>query len=240
MKYEIEPIAHIKTPYKQKFGTPRQPGLVEQAWGEIIFVKKYANKEALRGLEQVSHLWLIFLFDKNPNQNWSSLVRAPRLGGKQKIGLWATRSPFRPNPLGLSVVKIEDIIDNKDILAIKVSGVDLVDGTPIIDIKPYVNYSDKIDEAHCWAKDEPATYTVNVADSCKKDFNQLSTQNQQLIIKTLELDPRPPMHKKFAQDQSKQWQEKEYHMKIIDLDIRWRLREDREEGCCFEVFSIKD
>ncbi len=241
MKYEIEAVAHIKTPYKQKFGTPRQPGLIEEAWGEIIFEKKYANRDALRGLDQVSHLWLIFLFNQNPNTNWSPLVRPPRLGGKEKIGLWSTRSPFRPNPLGLSVVKLEGVIDHDKTLAIRVSGVDLVDGTPIFDIKPYISYADKINNSYSWAQQEPnSKYSVIVSSSCEKSFSQLTTQEQQLIIRTLKLDPRPPMHDALAKSKGDEWKERQYHMKIMDWDIRWRLINASDESCCFEIFSIKD
>ena len=165
-------------------------------------------------------------------------MRPPRLGGKEKIGLWATRSPFRPNPLGLSVVKLEAV--NEQSMTIRVSGVDLVDGTPIFDIKPYVSYADKINESYCWAKQQPSKYKVSISQSCNTEFSKLNSQNQQLIIRTLELDPRPPMHKTLAKSKGDDWQEREYHMKIIDWDVRWRLINTPNESCCFEIFSIKD
>ena len=148
----IEPIAYIRTEFPEKFGVPRQSGLAENLIGKIVFEPEYRNPEALRGLEGFSHLWLIWEFSANRRTvgEWQPTVRPPRLGGNQHMGVFATRSPFRPNPLGLSCVEIESIDhDAPDGPLIMVRGADLMDGTPIYDIKPYIRYADSHPEAVC-------------------------------------------------------------------------------------------
>lgn len=143
----MEPIAHIRSDFPTKFGVPRQAGLVEELRAKIVFAPPYCVPEALRGIEGFSHLWLIWEFSKNKGK-WSPTVRPPRLGGNQRMGVFATRSPFRPNPIGLSCVKLEGVEpDGPDGPVLVVSGADLVDGTPIFDIKPYVPYADCRPEA---------------------------------------------------------------------------------------------
>ncbi|MBD5119081.1 MAG: tRNA (N6-threonylcarbamoyladenosine(37)-N6)-methyltransferase TrmO [Clostridiales bacterium] len=142
------PIAHIRSDFSSKFGVPRQAGLVEELRAAIVFEPPYRAPEALRGIEGFSHLWLIWEFSKNKRQNWSPTVRPPRLGGNQRMGVFATRSPFRPNPIGLSCVKLEGVeLSGPDGPVLVVSGADLVDGTPIFDIKPYIPYADCHPEA---------------------------------------------------------------------------------------------
>lgn len=141
-------IAHIKSDYKTKFGIPRQSGLVPELKAKIIFTPEYRKEEALRGIEEFSHLWLIWNFSKNEAENWSATVRPPRLGGNRRMGVFATRSPFRPNPLGLSCVKLERVIHGtEEGTVLEVSGADLLDGTPIYDIKPYIPYTDSHPDA---------------------------------------------------------------------------------------------
>lgn len=141
-------IAHIKTDFPTKFGIPRQSGLVKSTKGRIVFCEEYRNREALRGIEGFSHLWLLWKFSENVKDEWSPTVRPPRLGGNKRVGVFATRSPFRPNPIGLSSVKLEKIIENTpDGTVLEVSGVDLLDGTPIYDIKPYIAYTDSHPDA---------------------------------------------------------------------------------------------
>lgn len=140
---EIEIIARIHTDFSEKFGLPRQSGLVEGLKGEIVFESKYRNPDAVRGLEAFSHLWLIWEFSKAKRDTWSATVRPPRLGGNERMGVFATRSPFRPNPLGLSCVKLESVVIDPDRgPVITVSGIDMLDGTPIYDIKPYIPHAD--------------------------------------------------------------------------------------------------
>ena len=139
---EIKPIAHIHTDFKEKFGIPRQSGRVD-AEGIIVFEEEYRVAEALRGIEEYSHLWLIFDFSENHREEWSPTVRPPRLGGNTHIGVFATRSPFRPNNLGLSCVKLKGVEKTqKNGIILRVSGVDMLDNTPIYDIKPYIPYYD--------------------------------------------------------------------------------------------------
>ncbi len=139
----LKEIAHIRSDFPEKFGIPRQSGLVEELVSTIVFEPEYRVPEALRGLEQYSHIWLVWEFSKAVRDGWSPTVRPPRLGGNTRMGVFATRSPFRPNPLGLSCVKIESIqLSTPDGPAIRVSGADLMDGTPIYDIKPYLPYVD--------------------------------------------------------------------------------------------------
>lgn len=143
MDITMHTIAHIRTDLPEKFGVPRQSGLVPQLQGTIVFEPDYRNPDALRGLEGFSHLWLIFRFHRAEREGWSPTVRPPRLGGNRRMGVFATRSPFRPNNLGLSCVKLEGVSrDEKLGPVIRVSGADLVDGTPILDIKPYLPYAD--------------------------------------------------------------------------------------------------
>ncbi|MBD5133774.1 MAG: tRNA (N6-threonylcarbamoyladenosine(37)-N6)-methyltransferase TrmO [Clostridiales bacterium] len=144
----MESIAHIRSDFPTKFGVPRQAGLVEELRSAIVFEPRYRVPEALRGIEGFSHLWLIWEFSKNRREGWSPTVRPPRLGGNQRVGVFATRSPFRPNPIGLSCVKLEGVeLSGPDGPVLVVSGADLVDGTPIFDIKPYLPYADCRPEA---------------------------------------------------------------------------------------------
>ena len=144
---KIEPIAYIATPFSSKCGIPRQSGLTETP-GRIVFAKKYRSREAVRGLEAYSHLWLIWEFTEAKSEGWSPTVRPPRLGGNRRMGVFATRSPFRPNSLGLSCVKIERVaLDEPDAPVIYVRGADLLDGTPIYDIKPYLPFTDSVPDA---------------------------------------------------------------------------------------------
>jgi tRNA-Thr(GGU) m(6)t(6)A37 methyltransferase TsaA len=154
--FKIAPIGVISTPFKQKFGIPRQPGLAPAALGVIDITAPYDDINAFRGLEQFSHLWLLFHFHKHADKNWSPLIRPPRLGGNEKIGVFASRSTFRPNGLGQSVVKLNEVSKDKGKVTITVSGVDLLDQTPIIDIKPYIPYSDSIPKAQAgYASEAP-------------------------------------------------------------------------------------
>ena len=144
---ELKVIAKIYNNYKTKFGIPRQSGLVKQSLSKIVFEKEYRDINAVRGLEDFSHLWLLWYFSENDREKWSPTVRPPRLGGNQRMGVFATRSPFRPNPVGLSCVEIESVENTEEGPVIYVRGADLMDGTPIYDIKPYLPYVDAKPEA---------------------------------------------------------------------------------------------
>jgi len=141
--YPMEAVAHIHTDFPEKFGIPRQSGLVDSLRGEIVFTPKYRNADALRGIEGFSHLWLVWVFSQSTGRDWSPTVRPPRLGGNARMGVFATRSPFRPNPIGLSCVRLEAVEQTADRgTVLRVAGADLLDGTPILDIKPYLPYAD--------------------------------------------------------------------------------------------------
>lgn len=187
----MKTIAKIKTDFPTKFGIPRQCGLIEELEGTIIFEPEYRNPEALKGLEEFSHIWLLWEFSEAVSDNWSPTVRPPKLGGNTRKGVFATRSPFRPNSIGLSSVKLKSIEHTEKYgTVLRVSGVDLMDGTPIVDIKPYVPYSDCHTEATGgYAKDSTfPKLTVVFPDELKVDF---PTDKLTALIRVLELDPRP-------------------------------------------------
>ncbi len=189
--YKIKPIAYIKTEFREKFGIPRQSGRIPSAKGKIIFENEFNSVDAVRCIEQFSHLWLIFGFNKNEVSKFSPTVRPPRLGGNEKVGVFASRSPFRPNGLGLSAVKFDGVekLDNGKI-AINVSGVDLLNDTPIYDIKPYIPSADKIDNAVGGYADKFTEYKLNVVFPPQL-INLIEKEHQQTIIECLENDPRP-------------------------------------------------
>lgn len=184
-------IAHIKTDFPTKFGLPRQSGLVEEIKGKIVFEKPYRDRAAFRGLEDFSHIWIIWKFSKAERENWSPTVRPPLLGGNKRMGVFATRSPFRPNPVGLSAVKL-DKIEYTDNLGpvLHVSGCDLMDGTPVFDIKPYLAYADSIPEASGGFTDNlrERKLEVKFSNNLEQTFN-----NEKMIelIGVLSADPRP-------------------------------------------------
>lgn len=147
LEFNMQPIAHIRSDFSEKFGVPRQSGLVEELEADIVFTPAYRNPDALRGLEDFSHIWLIWVFDRAIRDTWSPTVRPPRLGGNTRMGVFATRSPFRPNPIALSCVKLAGIRHTSEGAVLHVQGADLVDGTPILDIKPYIPYADSHPDA---------------------------------------------------------------------------------------------
>ena len=188
----ITPIAHIRTDFPEKFGIPRQPGVVAELKGRIVFEPEYRNPDMVRGLEEFSHIWLIWEFSENldetGNARWSPTVRPPRLGGNDRLGVFATRSPFRPNPIGLSVVKIEKISEDKGIgPVIHVLGADMVDGTPIYDIKPYIPYADSISEAKGGFTDNMEYKTLKV----EWELEDIPDAVKDSLEKILSNDPRP-------------------------------------------------
>ena len=183
-------IAHIHTPFAEKFGVPRQSGLAPTA-GRIVFAPEYRNPDALRGLEGFSHLWLVWVFDRSARDGWSPTVRPPRLGGNQRMGVFATRSPFRPNPIGLSCVELTGVAwDTPDGPVIHVRGADLVDGTPILDIKPYLPYCDAKPDASGGFTD--GLKSAALAVSCPPALLEKIPAGQQSgLLAVLAEDPRP-------------------------------------------------
>ena len=188
---ELKPIAHMRSDFSEKFGIPRQSGLVQELKSSIIFEKEYAIAEAFRGLEEYSHIWIIWGFSKNEGKPWSPTVRPPRLGGNTRRGVFATRSPFRPNGLGLSCVKMDHIeftSDNGPVL--HVSGADLLDGTPIYDIKPYLSITDCHPDAVCGFAAKTASYSLQV-EFPEKLAGIFPEEQQKALLGVLAQDPRP-------------------------------------------------
>ena len=221
MNYPLEPIARIQTPFKEKFATPRQPGLTPSVHARINFYPGFATPEAVRGLGGFSHLWLIFLFHQNWQKGWKPTVRPPRLGGNQRVGVYASRSPFRPNPVGLSAVKLLDIIVNKGSVSLLVEGVDLIDGTPILDIKPYIPYGDSIPDASGgFAKETPkATLKIEFSEAACRQLDQYQNETPDLevmIREVLGLDPRPA-YRCSREDLQ------EYGVRFDRYEIRWKI-----------------
>lgn len=187
-------IATIRTDLPTKFGVPRQSGIAESLTGKIVFEPQYRNIDSLRGLEKFSHLWAIWDFSLAHRDEWSPTVRPPRLGGNTRLGVFATRSPFRPNPIGLSSLKIIRIeIDNKEGPVIYVQGIDMVDGTPIIDIKPYIPYTDSHPEASGGFVDDQEFHKLDVGiiDGLTPPFDEVKMNE---LTEILENDPRPQYH----------------------------------------------
>ena len=212
----IEPIAYFHSPFHSKFGIPKQSGLVEELEGSIVFCPEYRNADALRGLDEFDYLWLIWGFSANKHAATSLVVRPPLLGGNEKMGVFATRSPFRPNALGLSSVRISRIeTDTTRGPVITVVGADLMDGTPIYDIKPYIPYADSHPEAKGGFTDTHAICRLTVViPDC---YHHLFRQSQlQALYKVLELDPRPHYHKSG---------QKEYGMPYMDYDVHFTVND---------------
>ncbi len=193
MNKTIEPIAYIQNGFTSKFGIPRQSGLVNTV-SKIVFNPKYRDKNAIKGIEEFSHLWLIWGFSQNKNTDWSPTVRPPRLGGNKRVGVFATRSPYRPNSLGLSSVKLEEILkDRENGYVLIVSGADLLDGTPIYDIKPYLSFTDSHPEAKDGFADRVKNNNLTVIFS--EDLKNITKEEDiDSIIEILEGDPRPHYH----------------------------------------------
>lgn len=217
-------IARIKSDYHEKFGIPRQSGLVQSMRSIIRFEPEFRNAEALRGLEGFSHLWIVWIFSENIRETWSPTVRPPRLGGNKRLGVFATRSSFRPNPIALSCVKIEQInIDGAEGPEIIVSGADLLDGTPIVDIKPYLPYADAHPEAVGGFADTVLRNKIHVKES--DVLNKLSPEKRSMLIEILEQDPRPAYQNN---------PDRIYGFSFADSEIKFKVAGDE-----LEVVSIE-
>ena len=183
-------IARIRNPYDVKFGVPRQSGLAEQVVSTIVFEPEFRSAEALRGIEEFSHLWLIWAFDRAEREEWSPTVRPPRLGGNRRVGVFATRSPYRPNAIGLSCVKLLSVEKGSEGAVLKVAGADLMNGTPIYDIKPYLPYTDCRPEATGGFTDrnEKRTVTVEIPEEARKAMDDGELEALTAVLRE---DPRP-------------------------------------------------
>jgi len=227
-RFEFQAVGRVHSPYKEKFAIPRQPGLVSAARGHIELLGDCNREEILRGIEGFSHVWLSFVFHQAIKEDWKPMVRPPRLGGNKKVGVFASRSPFRPNPIGLSVVKLEGIDEcsrngQAKQWRLNFSGGDLLDGTPILDIKPYIPYADALPEASGGFAETAPDNTTCVAFAPELR-TLLQTAEQQhpnfskLIKQVLAQQPEPAYH---------QPSEREYGVQLYDYNVRWRREGER-------------
>ena len=218
-------IARIYTEFDEKFGIPRQSGLVEETVGKIVFEPEYRNPEALRGIDGYSHLWLLWQFSEAVREEWSPTVRPPRLGGNKRMGVFATRSPYRPNPIGLSSVKLLEVkhTENEGTVLL-VGGADLLSGTPIYDVKPYLAFTDSHPDAIGGFADTVKEYEIEVeiADEARK---KLGDGEEKKLVALLRQDPRPSY---------KSEDEKIYGMKLGGKEIKFKY-----ENCKLIVTEIE-
>ena len=222
-------IAHIRSDFKEKFGIPRQSGLVEELEAYIVFEPEYRNMDALRGLEDFSHLWIIWQFSESVRNEWSPTVRPPRLGGNERMGVFATRSPFRPNEIGLSSVKIRKIEKHKTMgPIIHVSGADILDGTPIFDIKPYLPHVDSRPEAKGGFADEFKNYQLEV-EIPEHWLEKISEEKREALKGVLANDPRPSY-----QHDSKRI----YGMNFAGYEVRFMVEEKKVRVCEIKMQHI--
>ncbi len=215
-------IARIHTEYKEKFGIPRQSGLVASSAARIVFEPEFRNPDALRGLEDYSHIWLLWEFSKAVRNQWSPTVRPPRLGGNRRMGVFATRSPFRPNPIGLSCVRLEKVVwQSAEGPVLVVSGADMLDGTPIYDIKPYLPFTDSHPDASGGFSDKVRGYGLKV--NCPEWLrSRISDEHLQAVMEILSQDPRPA----YQNDP-----ERVYGMRYADMEIRFTVEGESLTVC---------
>ena len=211
-------IAKIYTEFDEKFGIPRQSGLVKETVGRIVFEPEYRTPEAFRGIEGYSHLWLIWQFSEAVRDTWSPTVRPPRLGGNKRMGVFATRSPYRPNPIGLSSVRLIEVKETKDEgTVLIVGGADLLSGTPIYDVKPYLAFTDSHPDAIGGFADEVVDYKIEV-EICDSVAKKLTKEEAEKLTAILEQDPRPSYK---ADD------ERSYGMKFEGKEITFKYEESK-------------
>lgn len=220
---ELKVIAHIRTDFPDKFGIPRQSGLIDELTGIIVFEPEYRTPDALKGITEFTHLWLLWQFEGVEKENWKATVRPPRLGGNETRGVFATRSPFRPNPIGLSCVKLVELRETSEGTVIVVSGIDMRDNTPIYDIKPYLAYVDSRPEANSGFADNVKENNLKVVFPPEL-LNLLPIDKQAAAIAVLEEDPRP--HYQSDPD-------RKYGVSFAGKDIRFTV-----DGDTLTVFEI--
>lgn len=234
----MHPIGTIQTCFTEKFGVPRQSMMVKEARGVIKLDREYAHPDTVLHLNEFSHLWVIYIFHKGQNENhlekWSPTISPPRIDAPKKVGVYASRSPHRPNPIGLSVVKLEKISILPSGIEIEVSGVDILDGTPVLDIKPYVPYADIVADATSgWIKNEIARYPVEFvaeAELVVKDEHL-----KKLVTEILEWDPRPRSQREQTPIESANSVGKRFAFRLMDYDIHWVI----QAGGVIQVVEIR-
>ena len=219
--FSLATIGVIRSPYQEKFAVPRQPGLVTAINAQLELLPPYNDPHCVRGLEEFSHLWLMFLFHQNGTDEWHPTVRPPRLGGNQRVGVFASRSPFRPNPVGLSVVELKAIRQQGNRVWLELGGVDLVNGTPIVDIKPYLPFVDSLPHARGgFAPDAPVTmpvsFTPDVEIRCQK-IARTHPGFREFLQQVIGQDPRPAYRKQDNDD-------KIYGVRLLTFNINWQVQ----------------
>lgn len=224
-EFVCQPIGVVHSCFTGKFGIPRQPGLVPAARGRIELFPSYSDPQAFVGLDQCSHIWVQFVFHRNRSTSWRPRVRPPRMGGNQSIGLFATRSPNRPNPIGLSVVTLDAVCHERGQTFLDVSGIDLLDGSPVLDIKPYVPYVDVVlDARNAIATHAPMQLPVNFSECseafCAQYEQRLGISLRQLVEQVLRQDPRPAYQKPGVRI---------YILALLDVEVHWRCVEEQDE-----------
>ncbi|MFU0923436.1 tRNA (N6-threonylcarbamoyladenosine(37)-N6)-methyltransferase TrmO [Kluyvera sichuanensis] len=230
--FVFEQIGVIRSPYKEKFAVPRQPGLVKSCSGELHLLPPYNQADAVRGLEAFSHLWVLFVFHQTMEGGWRPTVRPPRLGGNARMGVFATRSTFRPNPIGMSLVELRGVRCQKEHVILELGGLDLVDGTPVVDIKPYLPFAESLPDARAsYAQDAPqADVEVTFSDEIAQQLIGLEKRYPHLgrfIAEVLAQDPRPAYRKNEEEG-------KTYAVWLLDFNVRWRVTPSG-----FEVFALE-
>lgn len=219
---EFEPIGWVRCGYKEKFGVPRQPGLAPSVESVIEFESPYNTDAAFRELNKFSHIWIIFVFHQVPHRGWQPTVRPPRLGGNERVGVFASRSPFRPNPVGLSVVKLLGVECRNQQCFLRIAGGDMVDGTPVLDIKPYIPYADSVDASSGYVRPFiPANVNIEFADLALTRITHyektLGIELRQQIVEILQQDPRPA----YREDAPGT----EYGMRLYNFNLRFQYIE---------------
>nr|WP_024965651.1 tRNA (N6-threonylcarbamoyladenosine(37)-N6)-methyltransferase TrmO [Pantoea sp. IMH] len=221
--FSFQQIGTIHSPWKEKFAVPRQPGLIQDGGGELHLHPPYNQPEAVRGLEAFSHLWLLFVFHQTMEGGWRPTVRPPRLGGNARMGVFATRSTFRPNPVGMSLVELTGIRTDKGSVVLELGSLDLVDGTPVVDIKPYLPFAEALPEARAGFAQQAPEAAMPVSFS-PQALAQIAHQQQKyphlarFITQVLAQDPRPAYRKGEAPG-------REYAAWLFDFNVRWQVNE---------------
>jgi tRNA-Thr(GGU) m(6)t(6)A37 methyltransferase TsaA len=218
--FAVRAVGIVRTPFHERFGIPRQPGLVPDARGRLELSPPWSRPEAVAGLDGFSHLWLLFWFHANPDTEPSLTVRPPRLGGNLRVGVFASRSPFRPNPIGLSAVRLEGIEQAESGTVLHLRGVDLLDGTPVLDVKPYVPYADIVADAReGFAEKAIERLPVRFADAARRALRRRedAAEVESVVAAVLSLDPRPG----YRRDEPDS--ERVLGMRLYDFDLRWRV-----------------
>jgi tRNA-Thr(GGU) m(6)t(6)A37 methyltransferase TsaA len=226
-EFSFSQIGRIRSPYKEKFAVPRQPGLVEDGCGELMLLPPYNQPEAVRGLEDFSHIWVMFIFHQTMEGGWRPTVRPPRLGGNARIGVFATRSTFRPNPVGMSLIELKGIRCQGSEVILELGSLDLVDGTPVIDIKPYLPFA----ESHPCARagfaqlaptaDMPIHFSALAERQLQLNLARYPTLRR-FITQVLAQDPRPAYRKG-------EHVERDYAVHLLEFNVRWRVIENTAE-----------